>query len=294
MISNKLTGSWVALVTPMLDNGDIDFERLRSLIDWHIESGTDGVVVMGTTGESATVSEQEYLAVIEASIQYANGRIPVVAGCGSSSTEKAVSFARKINPFKPDGFLCVTPYYVKPSQSGLVIHFETLADVCEAPVLLYNVPGRTGVDLADSSIIQLAKHENIVGIKDATGDLSRLEAIKDLSESFVLLSGDDETAFEFIQSGGHGVISVTANVFPEAMKKWIELIDKSEHKAKIIFDILLPVHKAMFLESNPIPVKSALSIKKRIENGIRLPLTRANHETYKVIENVLRECSFSQ
>lgn len=277
---SHFTGSIVALVTPMYEHGDIDYNSLRQLIDWHVACGTDGLVIMGTTGESSLVSVDEHIEVVKVAIAHAQKRISIIAGCGSTATFAALELVKKLNPLKPDGYLCVTPYYVKPSQVGLIEHFSKVADVCESPLLLYNVPGRTACDLTNESIVELAKHQTIVGIKDAVGDIKRAKALfSQLGNDFVYLSGDDISAFDFIDAGGHGVISVTGNIAPEIMKQWCQImlternIEASRRQARAIFEQLMPLHQKLFVEANPIPVKWALAQMKRIKIGIRLPLT---------------------
>jgi len=286
-----LTGSLVALVTPMDQDGDIDYEALGQLIDWHIEAQTDGLVVMGTTGEASLVSEQEFIQVIEFAAERLRGKLPLILGVGSPSTQKALDWVDRLNSLAPAAYLCVTPYYVKPTQAGLCAHFTALADRATAPILLYNVPSRTGVDLADDAILELAKHPNIVGIKDATGDIARASQLFSRLNDFVFLSGDDETAFQFIAEGGHGVISVTANVAPVEMRNWIHLLmnkpQNSLHQAREIFERLLPLHRFLFVEANPIPVKWALIKMNKINTGIRLPLTLPSAASQRLIEEAM-------
>ncbi|MGX5174342.1 4-hydroxy-tetrahydrodipicolinate synthase [Aliikangiella sp. IMCC44653] len=288
---NQLTGSLVALVTPMNADSSVNFSQLGELIDWHIASGTHGLVVMGTTGESALVSQQELLSVVTFAIEHANKRIPIIVGCGAISTQKTLQLANLINPLGPDALLCVTPYYVKPTQAGMVAHFEQVADHSDCPVILYNVPSRTAVDLSNESVIMLAKHNNIVGLKDATGDLSRVVALsQELGPEFLLLSGDDETALEFIKNGGQGVISVTANLAPQQFSQWCELaLNKEFEKASRIFSRFKLLNQMLFIEANPIPVKWALAEMKKINNYIREPLTIPEAESQKQINQALKE-----
>jgi 4-hydroxy-tetrahydrodipicolinate synthase len=288
--SRLFSGSFVALVTPMNSLGEVEFSQLRELIEWHIEQGTDGLVIMGTTGESSTVSEQEFLQITKKAIAYANGRIPVIVGCGAASTAKAVSIVEHVNPLKPDGFLCVTPYYVKPSQEGLYQHYCKVADACDAPLILYNVPGRTSCDLLNETVIRLAAHPKIIGIKDAVGDIERARQLFNaIPKGFCWFSGDDETAYDYVKFGGDGVISVTANVVPKQMSEWCELaLAGNSEQAKDVFDEILPLHQAMFVESNPVPVKWALSMTGQIGEGIRLPLTHPSDENKLLIEKALR------
>jgi 4-hydroxy-tetrahydrodipicolinate synthase len=287
------SGSIVALVTPMAESGEIDIVSLRELIDWHIDCGSHGLVIMGTTGESSTVTDEEFLFIVEESIKYTNHRVPVIVGCGAASTAKSVAIVERVNQFKPDGYLCVTPYYVKPNQEGLYQHYVAVADACDSPLILYNVPGRTSCDLTNETVVRLAHHDNIVGLKDAVGDIERAKwlfgAIKD---DFCWLSGDDETAFDYVRSGGDGVISVTANIIPREMAEWCnELRNGDFEKAQSVFEKTLPLHHAMFVDSNPIPVKWAMTLTKQIGTGIRLPLTAPSSENKTLIEKALRNAS---
>jgi len=287
----------VALVTPMSEQGDICYTTLESLINWHVQASTDALVILGTTGESSLVDEEEYYKIASFALEKCDGRIPVILGCGAISTDKTVALAKRLSELGPDGFLCVTPYYVKPSQEGLVTHFRQIADATEVPVILYNVPGRTGVDLCDESILALSKHPNIVGLKDATGDIARgAHLIKQLP-SFSFLSGDDETALEYVKQGGDGAISVTANIAPEEMSRWINEIrekqssglntDEDIRDAAELFQWLMPLYVNLFIEANPIPVKWALWRMGKIEQGIRLPLTWLNTSNQQTVEDAL-------
>lgn len=290
-------GSIAALVTPMGQDGEIDFNCLRELVDWHISSGTHGLVIMGTTGESSLVTHEEHFAVVKAVIDCADKRIPIIAGCGSAATNGSIKLVKALNCLKPDAFLCVTPYYVKPSQQGLIAHFEAVANHCESPLLLYNVPGRTGCDLDNDSVITLARHQNIIGIKDAVGDIERFKALLSrLGDSFIYLSGDDETALDFVNSGGDGVISVTANVVPRQMSHWCTMALEANHcaEARSSFDKLMPLHKNLFIEGNPIPVKWVLSQLSKIPTGIRLPLTEPSEQSRKIITEVMDKMSRQQ
>ena len=290
--NSKFYGSSVALVTPMDNQGDIDFQALEELIEWHISCGTDSIVSMGTTGEAALVSEEEFITVIERTLAVVDKRIPVIAGCASPATDKSIAICQRLNKFELDAILCVTPYYVKPTQLGLQEYFLTLAEQSQAPVILYNVPSRTGVDLADDSIVELSRHENIVGIKDATGDIERARRLIPQLEEFVFLSGDDETAFDFIEAGGKGVISVTANIAPSQMSQWLALSLKSvqREEAKQVFESLMPLHQTLFVEPNPIPVKWALANLGRLQEGIRSPLTEPSTVSKEKIKLALEKC----
>jgi len=285
-------GSLVALITPMFENGDIDFDSLRQLIDWHIESGTSGLVIMGTTGESATILEEEHFLIVEAAISYADKRIPIIAGCSSPSTKKATKLASSLSALKPDAFLCVTPYYVKALQEGLYRHFSEVSEACDAPMLLYNVPSRTACDLQNDTVIKLSNNNNIVGIKDAVGDLKRSkELIDEIGDRFCMLSGDDPTAYEFMRLGGVGIITVTGNVAPKAMSQWCNgVLDGEFEQSKKVFNDLMPLHDAMFVESNPMPAKWALNRLGKIEQGIRLPLTMPSKGAKQIIEQTMQQC----
>jgi 4-hydroxy-tetrahydrodipicolinate synthase len=270
------SGSIVALVTPMLADGSVDFRRLEELVDWHADSGTDGLVIAGTTGESATLGKVEHVEVIRVAAERARGRLPVIAGTGSNSTSQTLELSVAVGSLPVDGYLLVTPYYNKPTQEGLRQHFLAVAEAVDRPVILYNVPGRTGVDLKPETVALLATHPRIVGIKEATGDLQRLAPlVRDCGSDFILLSGDDATTREFILGGGHGVISVTANVAPQAMADMCEAaLEGDAALAAQIDEGLAGLHRDLFIESNPIPVKWAMETLGRIGPGIRLPLTR--------------------
>lgn len=267
-------GSLVALVTPMAMDGSLDLVSLRALVEWHIASGTDGLVVAGTTGESVNLTESEYSLLIETVQEQAAGRIQIIAGTGTASTSKTIEQTKRAEQLKVDACLVVTPYYNKPTQEGLYQHFKCLAESTNLPVILYNVPGRTAVDMLPETVARLADIENIVAIKEATGCLERLQDLLALNKSeLLLLSGDDPTAFQFMQQGGHGVISVTANIAPKQMADMCRLATSGEtRKAEIINDTLAELHEKLFVESNPIPTKYLLNKLGRIPAGIRLPL----------------------
>lgn len=270
-----LTGSLVAIATPMFDNGDLDFARLKKLVDWHIDQGTDGIVAVGTTGESPTVGVDEHLEIIRTVIEQAAGRVPVIAGTGANSTREAIELTERAKAIGADYALSVVPYYNKPSQEGLYLHFKAIAEAVDIPVILYNVPGRTGCDLANDTVIRLAEIPNIVGIKDATGNLDRaVDLISRAPTDFQLYSGDDATTLAFVLLGGHGTISVTANVAPGMMHEMCVLARQGRiSEARIINNRLQHLHRDLFVEANPIPVKWAMAELGLIEKGIRLPLT---------------------
>jgi 4-hydroxy-tetrahydrodipicolinate synthase len=279
-----LSGSIVAIVTPMTANGDLDLPRLKGLIDWHVAEGTDGIVIVGTTGESPTVDVPEHCRLIESTVEFAAGRIPVIAGAGGNSTREAIELTRFAAKAGANYALSVVPYYNKPTQEGLYRHFKAIAESAEIPVLLYNVPSRTVADLANDTILRLAGVKNIVGIKDATSNIERVtDLLMRMPKGFLVFSGNDDAALAWIQLGAHGVISVTANVAPRLMHELCAAALAGETaKAIAINNKLLGLHKNLFVESNPIPVKWALNRMGRIAEGIRLPLTplaSAHHET---------------
>ncbi|MBB1485561.1 4-hydroxy-tetrahydrodipicolinate synthase [Oceanospirillum sediminis] len=271
-----IKGSIVALVTPMTTAGAIDWEALHRLVEFHLENGTDAIVAAGTTGEPTTMSFDEHFDVIRKVVDQVNGRIPVIAGTGANSTSEAVELTQFAKKVGADYCLSVTPYYNKPTQEGLFQHFKAVAEASDLPVILYNVPGRTAVDLHNETVIRLSQLPNIIGLKDATGDVERGKELMDrLQDSdFLLFSGDDLTAADFILQGGHGNISVTANVAPRQMSELCAAaLAGDSSTAHQINTRLMPLHKALFVESNPIPVKWAVHAMGMAETGIRLPLT---------------------
>ena len=294
----KFSGSYVALITPFDEKGEVCFKTLGQLIDWHVKAGSDGLVVLGTTGESALLSDEEFWRVAEFSMTHAAGRISIILGCGGASTSKTCALAKRLATLRPDGFLSVTPYYVKPSQSGLIDYYTSLADASKVPIVLYNVPGRTGVDLFDETVVKLAEHPNIVGLKDATGDIERGSVLMSKLPHFSFFSGDDETALLYLRAGGSGVISVTANVAPRQMKEVVSrqialLGDSSEKSSELVeieslFERLMPLNKALFVEANPIPVKWVLWKMAKIKYGIRSPLTWLDEKFQPEVENAMK------
>lgn len=271
-----IQGSMVALVTPMNQDNSLDWASLHKLVDWHLEQGTHAIVAMGTTGESATLTVEEHLAVVKRVVDQVNGRIPVIAGTGANSTSEAVELTQAAKDAGVDACLLVTPYYNKPTQEGLFLHHQHIAKSVAIPQILYNVPGRTGVDMKTETALRIAAVQNIIGIKEATGDLTRAKALIDQAPaSFAIISGDDATAVELILLGGKGDISVTANVVPNQIARMCELaLAGKADEARAINQRLLALHDAMFVESNPIPVKWAVEQLGLIQSGIRLPLTR--------------------
>jgi 4-hydroxy-tetrahydrodipicolinate synthase len=282
--------SLVALVTPMSSDGTIDFASLEKLVEWHIEQGTDALVIAGTTGESATLKKPEHFDVIDAAARYANGRVPIIAGTGSNSTAQTIGLSQAVGELPIDAYLIVTPYYNKPTQEGLVQHFTAIADAVDKPIMLYNVPGRTAVDLLPETVARLAEHPRIFGIKEATGELDRVEQIRNAcGPEFRLYSGDDPTAREFMLRGGHGVVSVTANVAPAAMRGMCEAALSGDAQAAADIDEqLVGLHRELFIESNPIPVKWALHRLGLIPEGIRLPLTVLAPEHQGAVDSALK------
>ena len=270
-----ITGSLVALVTPMLDNGELDWQRLHDLVEYHIREGTDGIVAVGTTGESATLSVQEHCEVIRRVVEWVAGRIPVIAGTGANSTQEAMLLTAEAKTLGVDACLLVTPYYNKPTQEGLYQHYKTIADAVDVPQILYNVPGRTAVDMLPSTVARLASHKNIVGIKEATGLLERGKEIRDLcGDEFAIYSGDDATGMELMLQGANGVISVTNNLAPKLMHELCLAATSGDRAAaEAINNKLETLHQKLFIESSPIPVKWALAEMGLIAEGIRLPLT---------------------
>ena len=283
-------GSMVAMVTPMHADGAIDDDSLSRLVEFHIESGTDAIIAVGTTGESATLDHTEHSEVIARVVELAAGRIPVIGGTGANSTAEAINLTRAAKDGGVDACLLVTPYYNKPTQEGLYLHFKAIAEAVDVPQILYNVPGRTACDMLPETVDRLAKIPNIVGIKEATGDLER---IKDLvlrcGPEFEIYSGEDWLAMKAILAGGRGVISVTANVAPAQMHDMcMRALEGDAEGARRIDDSLQPLHKALFLESNPIPVKWAVSEMEFIGKGIRLPLTVFSDIHHQAVREAMR------
>jgi 4-hydroxy-tetrahydrodipicolinate synthase len=275
-----LKGSLVALVTPFDDHNRVDYAALKRLIDFHVAEGSDGLVVAGTTGESATLATDEHIELIARAVEIADGRLPVIAGTGSNSTAQTVELSVAVRDTGIFGYLLVVPYYNKPVQEGMFRHFSAVADAVDKPVMLYNVPGRTVSDLLPETVARLARHENICAIKEATGDIDRLRDIQALvAADFGLFSGDDFTVLPFIEQGGHGVVTVSGNVVPAQMAELCRLASGGEiDAAKAIDDRLQPLNTALFLESNPIPVKWAVSQMGLIAPHIRLPLTEFSEQ----------------
>jgi len=283
--NHSFLGSSVALITPMFDDGVVDYVSLENLIDFHIDAGTSSIVSVGTTGESATLGVKEHLKVIKHTIEYAAKRIPVIAGTGANSTSEAIELTQEAKNLGADACLLVTPYYNKPTQEGLYQHFKLIAETVDINQLLYNVPGRTAVDMSVDTTLRLTEIENIIGIKDATGDLSVIkQLVERCPEDFLLLTGDDATALDFILCGGHGGISVTANIVPKELQKvYLSAMSGQSDLAKELNKKLESLHEHLFLEANPIPVKWALHKMGKCHKGIRLPLLVLSKEYQSVI-----------
>ncbi len=288
-------GVFTAIVTPF-KNGKIDEKALRKLIEFQIENGTSGIVACGSTGESATLSFEEHIDVIRITAETVSGRIKVIAGTGSNNTVEAVHLAKSAEKYKIDGHLQITPYYNKPTQEGLFLHFKTVAENCSMPVILYNVPSRTAVNILPETVLRLAEIDNIAGIKEASGSLDQITAIlRKANEKFCVLSGDDALTLPLIAVGGHGVISTVSNVAPKDMALMTDYALKGDLKSarKLNFKILPLIH-AMFIETNPIPIKKALNLMGFIENEIRLPLSEASGVSISKIKAALKDCGILQ
>ena len=284
-------GSIVALITPMHEDGRIDEDSLGRLIDFHVEGGTAAIVAVGTTGESATLDEWEHCALLELVVDLAAGRIAVIAGTGANSTTEAIALTSCAQRAGADAALLVTPYYNKPTQEGLYLHYKAVAQAVEIPQILYNVPGRTACDLLPETVARLSRVQNIVGIKEATGDLDRLSRLKSLcTEDFDLFSGDDATACEFILRGGHGDISVTANIAPLLMHQMCAAALSGQREEALAINARLdPLHRSLFIESNPIPVKWAVAEMGLSSPGIRLPLTWLTQDTQAIVRAAMQQ-----
>ncbi|MFZ5521216.1 MAG: 4-hydroxy-tetrahydrodipicolinate synthase [Pseudomonadota bacterium] len=287
-----ILGSIVALITPLHEDGSVDYPTLRKLIDWHIAEGTHCIGVVGTTGESPTVDVDEHCEIIRVAVEQAAGRVPVMAGAGANSTREAIELTRYAQKVGADCTLQVVPYYNKPTQEGIYQHFKTIAEAVDLPVVLYNVPGRTVADMAHDTVMRLAQVPGIVGIKEATGNLDRAAwLIREAPQGFHIYSGDDPSAVALMLLGGHGNVSVTANVAPRAMAELCRAaIARDAKTAAEIHMRLLPLHKLLFIEPNPIPVKWALARMGRAGGTLRLPLTPLGEPNHAVLEQALREC----
>ena len=291
--ATPITGSIVALVTPMHEDGSVDYPTLRKLIDWHIAEGTDCVGVVGTTGESPTVNVEEHCEIIRVSVEQAKGRVPIMAGCGANSTAEAIELTRFAKQVGADCHLQVVPYYNKPTQEGQYQHFKAIAEAIDLPMVLYNVPGRSVADMAHDTVLRLASVPGIVGIKEATGNIERAQwLIREVPKGFAVYSGDDPTAVALMLCGGQGNVSVTANVAPRLMHELcVAAIAGDVKRAMAIQFQLMPVHKNLFVEANPIPVKWAMSRMGLCGGAMRLPMTRLAHANESVVETALRAAS---
>ena len=287
---SPIRGSIVALITPMLDDGAVDYAALRRLIDWHIQEGTDCICVVGTTGESPTVTVDEHCEIIRVSVQQAAGRVPIMAGCGANSTKEAIALSEFAKSVGANCQLQVVPYYNRPTQEGLFQHFSAIARAVDLPMVLYNVPGRTVADMAHDTVLRLAKVPGIVGIKEATGNIERAQwLIKEAPEGFSIYSGDDPTAVALMLCGGHGNVSVTANIAPRLMHELcVAALAGNPRAAMDIQNRLLPLHKGLFVEANPIPVKWAAARMGLCSMAIRLPLTELSEPLRPALDDLLQ------
>lgn len=286
-----IKGSIVAIVTPMFEDGSLDKDSLRKLLDWHVAEGTDGIVIVGTTGESATVSPEEHCELIKFTVDHVAGRIPVIAGSGGNSTAEAIALTRHAKEVGADASLQVVPYYNRPTQEGMYRHFKAIAEAVELPIILYNVPGRTVADMSNETIARLAPIDNIVGVKDATGNIGRgIELLKMVDKSFAVYSGDDPTAMALMFCGGAGNISVTANVAPRAMHELCAAAMAGDiAKAVEINNRVLELHAKLFVEPNPVPVKWALTEMGKMPAGLRLPLAPLSAPFHDIVRTALRQ-----
>jgi len=291
----NLKGSIVALVTPMDLDGKINWEGLKELIEWHISSGTSGIVIVGTTGESATLDVAEHVQIIERAVDISNGSIKIIAGTGANSTKEAIYLTNSAKSAGSDACLLVTPYYNKPTQEGLFKHYMLIADEVDIPQILYNVPSRTGCDLMNETVLRLSDHDNIIGLKDATGDMERFAELLEIlgtsqNQDFYLYSGDDPTSTQFMINGGSGTISVTANIVPKMISDIYSLVSCGKNDEAIKLDKKLSkLNKILFIESNPIPIKWMLNRIGRITEGIRLPLVSFDSKYHQDAEDILKD-----
>lgn len=286
----KLEGSFVALVTPFQD-GKIDEAALRSLVDWHVAAGTNGIVPCGTTGESATLTHEEHDTVIRIVQEQAGGRVQVVAGTGSNATQEAVEMTRTAEQLGVTASLQITPYYNKPTQEGLFRHFQAIAEATALPIVLYNVPGRTAVNMLPETVARLAEYSNIVGIKEASGDLEQIRRVRELcGDDFIILSGEDAQNYEIMALGGRGAISVTANIVPQQMARFCHLMSEGKSdEAQALHRELMSLHQVLFVETNPIPVKTALALMGKCREELRLPLCELAPASKETLQKALRE-----
>ena len=290
-----ITGSLVAIVTPMHEDGSLDIARFRKLIDWHVAEGTDGIVVVGTTGESPTVDFDEHKELIRIAVEHAKGRIPVIAGTGGNSTAEAIELTESAKKAGATACLSVVPYYNKPTQEGMYRHFAKIAETVDIPMLLYNVPVRTSADLQNDTVLRLAQLPGIIGIKDATASIERgTDLVRRSPRGFAIYSGEDATALALMLLGGHGVISVTANVAPRLMHEMCARALAGDVKTSRDINLrLLPLHQRLFVEANPIPVKWALAEMGLIENGVRLPMTPLAERFHEAVRGALADAGIA-
>jgi len=295
MALGMFTGSLVAIVTPMFEDGRLDLDALKKLIDFHVEAGTDGIVIVGTTGESPTVNVDEHCLLIKTTIEHVAKRVAVIAGTGANSTAEAIELTAKAKSLGADACLLVAPYYNKPSQEGLYQHFKAVAEAVDIPQILYNVPGRTGCDLSNDTVLRLAQVPNIVGIKDATGGIERgTDLLLRVPAEFAVYSGDDATALALMLLGGKGVISVTANVAPQLMHEMcVHALHGDIAAAKAANAKLFALHQKLFVEANPIPVKWVLQQMGLIATGIRLPLVNLSSQYHAVLRNAMKQAEIA-
>ena len=284
------SGSFVALVTPFKDNR-VDVEKLKELVEFHIKKGTSGIVPCGTTGESPTLSHEEHRVVIETVVKAVNGRIKVIAGTGSNNTNEAIELTQFAKKVEADGCLVITPYYNKPTQNGLYLHFKKIAETVDIPIVMYNVPGRTGTNMISSTAAKLSKIKNIIGLKEASGNITQIsQIVRECVEEFDVLSGDDAMTFPILAVGGKGVISVAANIAPTEVAGLVEAFNKGDiNKSRKIHLKMLPLFEAMFYETNPIPVKTSMNLMGMISDDIRLPLCKMSEENLKKLKTTLKE-----
>ncbi|MFB0525959.1 MAG: 4-hydroxy-tetrahydrodipicolinate synthase [bacterium] len=284
------SGSFVALVTPFKNNR-VDVDKLKELVEFHIKKGTSGIVPCGTTGESATLSHEEHRVVIETVVKAVNGRIKVIAGTGSNNTNEAVELTRFAKEVGADGCLVITPYYNKPTQNGLYLHFKQIAETVDIPIVMYNVPGRTGINMLPSTAAKLAKIKNIIGEKEASGNITQIsQIVRECGEEFDLLSGDDAMTFPILAVGGKGVISVAANIVPTEVAGLVEAFNRGDiNKSRKMHLKMLPLFGAMFYETNPIPVKTSMNLMGMISDEIRLPLCKMSDENLEKLKTTLKD-----
>jgi 4-hydroxy-tetrahydrodipicolinate synthase len=290
-----ITGSLVAIVTPMREDGSLDLARFRQLIDWHVAEGTDGIVVVGTTGESPTVNFDEHKELIRIAVQHSHGRIPIIAGTGGNSTVEAIELTESAKKAGATACLSVVPYYNKPTQEGMYLHFRKIAETVDLPMILYNVPGRTVADMQTDTVLRLAQVPGIIGMKEATANIERnSDLIRRAPRNFAIYSGDDATCLALILMGGHGVISVTANVAPKPMHQMCAAALVGDvKKARELNFKLFPLHQKLFVESNPIPVKWAMTEMGLIEGGLRLPLSPLAERFHQTVREALHEAGIA-